>query len=74
MVAHGPLFGVVGGDQQATAGVAQAEPLPFNAIFTGTHRRQQQVGDVVVKQIELVDVEHAPMGFGDQPRLKHGLP
>ena len=74
VVAHGPLFGVVGGDQQATAGVAQAEPLPFNPIFTGAHRRQQQVGDVVVEQVELVDVEHAPMGFGDQARLKHRLP
>ena len=74
VVAHGPLFRVVGGDQQATAGVAQAEPLPFNPIFTGAHRRQQQVGDVVVEQVELVDIEHAPMGFGDQTRLKHRLP
>ena len=74
VVAHGPLFGVVGGDQQATAGVAQAEPLPFNPIFTGAHRRQQQVGDVVVEQVELVDVEHAPMGFSDQARLEYRLP
>ena len=33
VVAHRPLLGVVGGDQQAAAGVAEAQPLPLDAGF-----------------------------------------
>ena len=53
--------------------MAEAEALPLDPVFAAAHRRQQQVGDVVVKQVELVDVEHTPMGFGQQPWLKNSL-
>ena len=43
-------------------------------VFAAAHRRQQQVGDAVVEQVELIDVEHAAVGFGQQARLKHRRP
>ena len=71
VVAHRPLLGVVGGDQQAAAGVGEAEALALDPVLAAAHRRQQQVGDAVVEQVELIDVEHAPVGFGQQAGLEH---
>ena len=73
VVAHRPFLGIEGGDQQAATGVAEAQPLALDPILTAAHRRQQQVGDVVVEQVELIHIEHAPMGLRQQARLEHRL-
>ena len=74
VVAHRPLLGVVGGDQQAAAGVGEAQPLALDPVVARPHRRKEQVGDLVVEQVEFIDVEHAPVGFGQQARLEHRRP
>ena len=37
VISDGPFFGVVGGNQQWPAGVAQAEPLPFHLVFAAAN-------------------------------------
>ena len=71
VIANVALLRVVGGDQQRPAGVAEAETFPFHPIFAAADGRQHQVDDAVVEQIELVDVEHAAVGIGEQPGLEH---
>jgi hypothetical protein len=73
VITHRPLLGVVGGDQQTAAGMTEAEALALDPVFTAAHRRQQQVGDVVVEQVELIHIEHPPVRFRQQTGLKHGL-
>ena len=73
VITHGPFLGVVGGDEQAAAGMGEAQPLTLDPVVTAAHSCQQQVGDVVVEQVELVDVEHAPVCFSQQTGLKHRL-
>ena len=71
MVADVALFGVVGGDQQRPAGVAEAEAFPFHLVFAGAHRGQQKIDDAVIEQVELIDVQHSSVSFCEQPRLEH---
>ncbi len=54
-------------------GWAEAEALALDAVLAAAHRRQQQVGDAVVEQVELIHVHHATVGLGQQPRLEHRL-
>ena len=74
VIPHGTLLRVVGGQQQAAAGVAGADAFPLNAVATIAHRLQQQVDDGVVQQVQLIEIEHPPMGLGQQSRLEHRLP
>lgn len=74
VVTHRSLLGVVGGDQQAAAGMGEAQALPLDPVLARAHRRQQQVGDLVVEQVELVDVEHPAVRLGQQAGLEHRRP
>ena len=51
-----------------------ANPLPLNAVIPLGQNRQQQVGNVVIQQVNFIHVEHSPVGLRQQPRLKHRLP
>ena len=53
--------------------MAHGDPLALHVV--APHRRgvQQHVHDVVREQVHLIDVQHAPIGSGQQPRLEHTL-
>ena len=74
MLPQRPGLGVVGGHQQGLAGVLKAQPLPLDLVAAGGEGGQQQVGDLVIEQVDVIDVEHTPVGGGQQPRLKYALP
>ncbi len=64
------LFRVHGADQQEPCRVPHRHALALDV--RGAHRRrvQQQVDQVVMEQIDLVDVQNAPVRGGQQPRLE----
>ena len=49
------------------AGVAQRDPLPLDAGAAGGGGVQEHVDEVVREQVDLVDVEDAAVGRGQQP-------
>ena len=71
VIADRAFLRVVGGNQQWAAGVAEAQSLPLHLVLTTAHSRQHQVDDAVIQQVELVDIEHATVGFRQEPRLEH---
>jgi hypothetical protein len=72
--AQGSLFGVVGGHQERPAGVLQTQPLPFQAVDPIPHHRQQQVDDGVVQEVDVIHIEHAPVGGSQEPWLEDRFP
>ena len=72
VIANVAFFGVVCGDQQGPAGVAEAEAFPFHPVFAAAHGCQHQIDDAIVQQIQFIDVEHAAVGIRQQARLEHG--
>ena len=71
VVTHLALLGVVGGDQQAAAGMAGADAFPLDPVHAAAHSSEQEVDDGVVQQVQLVDIEHATVGLGQQTGLEH---
>ncbi len=62
------FFGVHRPDQQEAGGMAHRHPVAFDVGDTEGGRVQQQVHEMVVQEVDLVDVEQAAMGGGEQPR------
>ncbi len=64
-----PLLGVHRADQQEPRRVRDGDPVALDV--RPAHRRgvEQQVDEVVVQEVDLVDVEHAAVRVGEQPRL-----
>ncbi len=56
-------------DQQEPRRVPHRDALPLDVGAAHRGGVQQQVDQVVVEQVHLVDVEHAPVCGGEQPRL-----
>ncbi len=50
-----------------------AQPLPLDPIAAIGQHRQQQVGDLVIQQVDFVHIQHAAMGFGQQSGLEDGF-
>jgi hypothetical protein len=44
--------------------VGQAQALALDAVLATADRRQQQICNALIEQVELVDLEHPPVGFG----------
>ena len=72
VIADIALFGVVGGDQQGPAGMAEAETFPLHAVLAAAHGRQHQIDDSVIQKVELVDVENPTVSIRQKTGLKHG--
>ena len=70
MIANVAFFGVVCRDEQWPAGVAEAETFALHTVFATAHRRQHQVDDAVVQQVELIDVENTSVGIRQQTGLE----
>ena len=56
-------------DQQEPRGVPHRHPLALHVGGAERGRVEQQVDEVVVQQVDLVDVQHASVRRGEQPRL-----
>ncbi len=52
--------------------MAHRHPVTFHVGDTEGGRVQQQVDEMVVQEVDLVDVEQAAMGGGEQPRPQRG--
>jgi hypothetical protein len=63
------LLGVHRADQQEAGGVPDRDALALDVGRAERRRVEQQVDQVVVQQVDLVDVEHAAVGVGEQPGL-----
>jgi len=51
-----------------------ADPFPFDAVAAFAEDAQQAIGNAVIEQVEIVNVQHAAMRLRQQARLKHWLP
>ena len=60
------LLGVHGPDEHEPAGVGVADALPLDPVDAGHGHVEQDVDQVVGQQVDLVDVEHAAVGRGQQ--------
>ena len=54
--------------------MADRDALALDVAAAHRRRVEQQVDQVVVQQVDLVDVEHAPVGGGEQARLEGAYP
>ena len=63
VISNRPFFGVVGGNQQGPAGVAQAEPFPFHLVFAAANGGEKKIDDPVVEKVQLIHVEHTAVCF-----------
>ena len=50
--------------------MADANPLAGDHVDAGRRRVEQQIDQVIVEQVDLVDVEYAAVGRGEQPRAE----
>ena len=70
VIANVAFFRVVGGNQQGAARVAEAEAFALHPVFAAAYRRQHQVDDAVVQQVELIDIENTAVGIRQQAGLE----
>ena len=73
MVAHLALLGVERRDQQRFARIRHGDALALDNDLAVTNNLQQDVSSLRVQQIDVVDVQHAPVGPRQQPGLEDGL-
>ena len=62
------LFGVHGADQHEAGLVAVRDAVALDVRAAHRGGVEQHVDQVVVQQVDLVDVEHAAVGAGQQSR------
>jgi hypothetical protein len=53
---------------------AAGSAFPLQAVYPLPYRRQQQVDDGLIQEVDVVYVEHAPVGGSQEPRLKNRFP
>ena len=68
------LLGVHGADEHEPRGVAERDAVALDRGAALGGGVEQQVDEVVLQQVDLVDVEHAAVGSGEQPGLVLGDP
>ena len=64
------LLGVHRADQDQLGRVGERDPLALDVIRAHRRHVEQDVDQVIVEQVDLVDVEDAAMGGGQQARLE----
>ena len=64
------LLGVAGADEDEAGGMADREALALDDVLARGGDVEEEVDDVVLEQIDLVDVEIAAVGAGQQAGLK----
>ena len=62
------LFRIHRAHQDEAGGMTIGDALALDAVFAAGGRIQDQVDDVVIEQVDLVDVEQATVGGGEQAR------
>ncbi len=56
-------------DQDDPGGVGDGDAVAFDGVAAHRRRVQEQIDEVVVQQVDLVDVQQAAVGVGEQTRL-----
>ena len=69
-----PSSGIHRADQQETGRVAQRQALALHAVDAAGRRIQQHIHQMIRQQVDLVDVEDAAVGGGEQARFKARSP
>ena len=64
------LFRIAAADQHEARGVADAQALALDDVDARRRNVEQQVDQMVLQQVDLVDVEKAAMGAGQQAGLE----
>ncbi len=64
------LLGVAGADEDEARRMADREALALDDVFARGGDVEQEVDDVVLEQVDLVDVEIAAVGAGQQAGLE----
>ena len=67
------LLGVHRPDEHEPGGVGVRQPVPLDAVHARHRHVEQGVDQVVGEQVDLVDVEHAAVGRGQQAGPEPGL-
>ena len=70
---NSPSSGIAAADQDEACGMADAQALALDHVLARRRDVQQQVDQMVLQQVDLVDVEEAPVGAGQQPGLERLL-
>ena len=65
-----PLLRVAGADEHELRRMAQAQALALDGVDARGRHVEQEIHQVVLQQVDLVDVEEAAVGLGQQPRLE----
>ncbi|GIW05549.1 MAG: hypothetical protein KatS3mg060_0354 [Dehalococcoidia bacterium] len=64
------FLGVHGAEEDEPGGVLEGDPVALDGVDAHRGRIEQQVDEVVRKEIDLVNVKNAAVGGGEQPGLK----
>ena len=71
VIAQLALVGVERRDQEGTAGVGEGYALALHDDLSLGNDVQQYVGGLLVQEVDVVDVQDAAMGLGEQARAEH---
>jgi hypothetical protein len=64
------FLGVAGADEDEAGGVADRKAVAFDDVLAGLGDVEEEVDDVVLQQVDLVDVEIAAVGAGEEAGLE----
>ena len=70
MRAQFAFFRVATAHQHKARGVAHAQAFTLDQVFAGRSHVDEQIDQVVFEQVDLVDVQKAPVRLGQQSRRK----
>ncbi len=73
MITKLSLIGIEGGNEEGLAGVTEGETLTLDEDLTLGHNVKKDVGSLLVKEVDIIDVEDATMGLGKKTGRKHSL-
>ena len=65
VIAQLSLVGVECGDEQRHAGVGQRDPLTLDDDLALGHDAEEDVGGLLVEEVDVVDVQYAPVCLGE---------
>mmetsp|Transcript_9345 Transcript_9345/g.25267 ORF Transcript_9345/g.25267 Transcript_9345/m.25267 type:complete len:654 (+) Transcript_9345:467-2428(+) len=74
MLPQRPLLRVVRRQKQRATRVRDGDTLALHDVHPVRKDGEQQVGNAVVQKVDLVNVQDASVGLGQEPRLENRLP
>ena len=68
------LFGIHRAHQDEFRRMMEGDAFPFHPIDAGCRAVEQRIDQMVVEEVDLVDIENAAVGVGQQTRLERPPP